>query len=223
MTHTGRHTWPYQWALYPRSQSARCTATTKTNFTHNRPCSTGPRSPCSGTASVAKRKVLYLATVGGPSDWSGVTQSAPSSAGSGTRGLSACLRLLSTDKGVPYILSSVRGTKSKSAENLPHNHCAPQERPCTDNYLLSIMARKQGFHRLWRFTVGGRRIRGHDASEQVQRQSGPTGVESCVDSEITHKRAPLILPKGAIEPAWGVGQNKDLHGAAPPRVLQCAR
>ena len=50
------------------------------------------------------------------SGWLDITRAALGSAGSGAKGLVACLRLLFADKGVPDVLSSDGGTKFTSAE-----------------------------------------------------------------------------------------------------------
>ena len=60
--------------------------------------------------------VHYLVTVDRLSGWLDITRAAPGLAGSGAKGLIACLRLLFADKGVPNILSSDGGTEFTSAE-----------------------------------------------------------------------------------------------------------
>ena len=60
--------------------------------------------------------VHYLVTVDGLSGWLDVTRAAPGTAGSGAKGLKACLRLLFADKGVPEILSSDDGMEFTAAE-----------------------------------------------------------------------------------------------------------
>ena len=60
--------------------------------------------------------VHYLVTVDRLSGWLDVTRAAPGTAGSGAKGLIACLPLLFADKGVPEILSSDGGTEFTSAE-----------------------------------------------------------------------------------------------------------
>ena len=60
--------------------------------------------------------VHYLVTVDRLSRWLDITRAAPGSAGSGAKGLIACLRLLFADKGVPNILSSDGSTEFTSTE-----------------------------------------------------------------------------------------------------------
>ena len=60
--------------------------------------------------------VHYLVTGDRLLGWLDITCAAPGLAGSGTKGLIPCLRLLFADKGVPNILSSDGGTEFTSAE-----------------------------------------------------------------------------------------------------------
>ena len=60
--------------------------------------------------------IHYLVTVDRLSGWLDITRAAPGSAGSGAKGLIACLRLLFADKGVPNTLSSDSGTEFTSTE-----------------------------------------------------------------------------------------------------------
>ena len=64
--------------------------------------------------------VHYLVTVDRMLGWLDVTRAAPGSAGSGAKGLIACLRLLFADKGVPDILSSDRVDIGRDT-SLPQN------------------------------------------------------------------------------------------------------